>query len=474
MIRFLPAFVCIVPATAQWSTEQLSEPRSALAATSVGQYALFGGGANGGAPNASATVDIYDAAAESWATSSLSIARHSLVATSAGSKALFAGGGPQTALVDRVDIWDATTGLWTVGTLSLAREDFAAATAGTQALFAGGTAGANVPEGLVDIYDAATGTWTTSTMATPRIRLAATGIGDIALFTGGTYTNATVDIYDSSTGSWRVGQMSLARFDLTATTVGTKALFAGGSTGSITDVVDIYDAETATWSTATLSVPRRNMVAASAGRYALFVGGHEQQVYTSDVVDIYDSATDTWSVSTLPVARHFMAATGVGDKVMIGGGQFATRLSVVDVFDAGPGVPFCGPAVPNSSGNSARIFATGSPFVLQSDLTLTADRLPAGEFGYFLVGSNSGQFQPPGSDGILCLACGFQGCTGIGRYNQAGNIIQGPSGSIPIDLTALPLSPTQAVLPGDTWNFQCWFRDVGSSNFTNAVSVTFL
>ncbi len=30
---------------------------------------------------------------------------------------------------------------------------------------------------------------------------------------------------------------------------------------------------------------------------------------------------------------------------------------------------------------------------------------------------------------------------------------------------------------GDTWNFQCWYRDnnpVPTSNFTDAVSVTFL
>lgn len=31
-----------------------------------------------------------------------------------------------------------------------------------------------------------------------------------------------------------------------------------------------------------------------------------------------------------------------------------------------------------------------------------------------------------------------------------------------------------AVLPGDSYNFQYWFRDVGStSNFSDALSVTF-
>ncbi len=31
-----------------------------------------------------------------------------------------------------------------------------------------------------------------------------------------------------------------------------------------------------------------------------------------------------------------------------------------------------------------------------------------------------------------------------------------------------------AVLPGETWNFQCWYRDAGgTNNFTDVVSVLF-
>ncbi|MCP3918229.1 MAG: hypothetical protein GY711_21985 [bacterium] len=80
---------------------------------------------------------------------------------------------------------------------------------------------------------------------------------------------------------------------------------------------------------------------------------------------------------------------------------------------------------------------------------------------------------PPGSQGLLCLTCaGFSGCAGIGRYSRPGEIVQGPVGSLAIDLTVLPPTPPVAVTTGDTWNFQCWFRDLGSSNFTDAVSVS--
>ncbi|MEZ6021015.1 MAG: hypothetical protein R3F17_13190 [Planctomycetota bacterium] len=45
-----------------------------------------------------------------------------------------------------------------------------------------------------------------------------------------------------------------------------------------------------------------------------------------------------------------------------------------------------------------------------------------------------------------------------------------------VDLSVMPLSPNQAVQPGDTWTFQCWYRDVNpttTSNFTDALEVVF-
>ncbi len=133
------------------------------------------------------------------------------------------------------------------------------------------------------------------------------------------------------------------------------------------------------------------------------------------------------------------------------------------------GTSYCNPAVPNSAGLPGRIFATGSEWVLESGVTLTADRLPQAQPGYFLNSQVQGYVNPPGSNGFICLG------GAIGRYNQSQNVIVGPTGSIQIDLTSVPQpSGLLAVLPGDTWNFQCWYRDLGSSNnFTNAVSVTF-
>jgi hypothetical protein len=98
-------------------------------------------------------------------------------------------------------------------------------------------------------------------------------------------------------------------------------------------------------------------------------------------------------------------------------------------------------------------------------VTLSVAQLPPGEFGYFLTGRTQGLSQPPGSQGRLCLA------GNIGRYDQ--DIVTGPYGQLTLDLTGMPVNPTTAVLPGETWNFQCWYRDGGTSNFSDALEVTF-
>ena len=52
----------------------------------------------------------------------------------------------------------------------------------------------------------------------------------------------------------------------------------------------------------------------------------------------------------------------------------------------------------------------------------------------------------------------------------------GPEATLELDLSAVPVNPPVAVLAGDTWNFQCWYRDhvpQVTSNFTDAVGLTF-
>ena len=127
----------------------------------------------------------------------------------------------------------------------------------------------------------------------------------------------------------------------------------------------------------------------------------------------------------------------------------------------------------NSSGDYAFIRMTGNNNLVDSK-QLYASNMPNNQFGYFLVGhGGTGEVNPGGSAGVLCI-------TGnrIGRYNQSSEIRHtGMDGSFQLDVDPTAIRSTLnnvAATSGATFNFQAWFRDpVGSSNFTNAVALTF-
>jgi hypothetical protein len=115
------------------------------------------------------------------------------------------------------------------------------------------------------------------------------------------------------------------------------------------------------------------------------------------------------------------------------------------------GLEFCAAAtMPNSTGLWAQIYGLGSG-VAGGALTLYAQRLPANQFGYFLVSRDAGNFVPMGSQGTLCLS------GNIGRFNA---LVQN-SGSdgrmgIVIDTGALPMNPVVGAVPGDVFRVQGW------------------
>jgi probable HAF family extracellular repeat protein len=170
----------------------------------------------------------------------------------------------------------------------------------------------------------------------------------------------------------------------------------------------------------------------------------------------------------LAVSQDGNAIVGFGTNPA---GQTEAWIAYLSPPAAGTiGSSYCGPATPNSSGQPAILLATGSDFALDFDVTLTATQLPPGQFGYFLAGRNQGFFNPPGSQGFICLS------GNVGRYNRSADIIQGPTGSLVLDLGAIPVNPPAAVQAGETWNFQCWFRDNNpalTNNFTDGLEILF-
>lgn len=132
---------------------------------------------------------------------------------------------------------------------------------------------------------------------------------------------------------------------------------------------------------------------------------------------------------------------------------------------------------PNSTGLTAIPGASGSPYVLDNDLTLTALRVPPHQFGSLILSDTAG-FTPfaGNSEGNLCLG------GSIVRY--PGSLqSSGASGTMTISPN-LNWIPTNAgtitpVQHGDTLLFQWWFRDrtqsgFPTSNFTSGLRVTFI
>jgi hypothetical protein len=131
------------------------------------------------------------------------------------------------------------------------------------------------------------------------------------------------------------------------------------------------------------------------------------------------------------------------------------------------GAPYCAANV-NSTGLPATIEARGSTALADDCLILEAGQLPTGKLGYFIAGPNQLFIpNPGGSQGNLCVGGPLKRLLPPPLNSRESGAI-----SFSLDLSAVP--QVGAILPGETWNFQSWFRDDGStSNFTNAVELTF-
>ena len=112
---------------------------------------------------------------------------------------------------------------------------------------------------------------------------------------------------------------------------------------------------------------------------------------------------------------------------------------------------------------------SGTASYTANDLTLECYGAVPNQFGIFYYGPNAIQ---------VSFGNGWR-CVGGGVYRM--NVMHsGATGSYQKDLDFFTAPPYGAVEvdPGETWRFQCWFRDPPAGgatfNLTNAVSVDFI
>lgn len=132
------------------------------------------------------------------------------------------------------------------------------------------------------------------------------------------------------------------------------------------------------------------------------------------------------------------------------------------------GTTFCsGP--PNSTGSTGALSAFGSTAIADNDVELRASSLPSHAFGIFIA-STAQQTTVFSNGAVLCLG------GSIGRFSPF-NSGAGGEFSVALDLAAIATpNGVTPVLPGETWSFQCWHRDVGTPptySLTEALEITF-
>ena len=136
---------------------------------------------------------------------------------------------------------------------------------------------------------------------------------------------------------------------------------------------------------------------------------------------------------------------------------------------------YCSPSAINSTGYGATIVAIGSPVAADNDFRLVSGNLPNSNFAMFLGSRTQGLVVGPGgSQGNLCVLGNLAYFKAPGQVGQ----IFGGQFSAQLSLANFPEPPTfnVSVLAGETWNFQCWYRDYNpgpTSNFSEAVEVQF-
>ncbi|MFT5049758.1 MAG: hypothetical protein ACI8QZ_001151 [Chlamydiales bacterium] len=124
-------------------------------------------------------------------------------------------------------------------------------------------------------------------------------------------------------------------------------------------------------------------------------------------------------------------------------------------------------SIPNSSGDSALIGASGTASAAANDLVLTAIQVPPGVPGVFFFGVS--QISVAFGDGLRCVG----GMTF--RINPPVFADGGGNVARSVDVGATPFAGQ--LLPGSSWNFQFWFRDAAAGgagfNLTDGLHIDF-
>jgi hypothetical protein len=129
----------------------------------------------------------------------------------------------------------------------------------------------------------------------------------------------------------------------------------------------------------------------------------------------------------------------------------------------------------NSTGQGALLQASGSGSLVADDLVLEVRNLPPGTATLMFMGGGPAAFSL--GSGQLVVGGGATGLYRLGvQFADAQGVMVRPTGLVAYSQT---LGGAAAITAGQTWRFQCWYRDVLTpctitNNLSNGLSVDFV
>ncbi len=214
------------------------------------------------------------------------------------------------------------------------------------------------------------------------------------------------------------------------------------------------------------------------GRLAVGAPADDAIVQNGGALYVFDDMGTEWQQSLKAVTQTPAFSDTLGYSVDLNGANlvggtpgpfgsigrasvFTLRLSIGTAYGA---------VTPNSTGVAALLVANGSTVVGYDCLSLSVESMPPGQFGYFLMSMSQGYLPLfGGSQGNLHLAFPIVRFSGDILLSDANG-----EATFSPPLNALPQGTM--FQPGETWNFQMWFRDTNpglTSNTSNGLALTF-
>ena len=355
LFRMKPWYNCKKELKYKGLATPISLARENIAATAVGNYALFAGGnVFGYSPVNKNIVDVYNTSLTKSLATALTTPRTQMCAETIGDYALFAGGlyeqGGGTYPVNEVETYNSSLTKSRITDLTEACRELASAAISNYVIFAGGktTGGNSGYTTYVEAYNASLTKMSAQSLNDKKGSMGSASADNYAIFAGGYGIDIwgsryqffdTVDAYDTS----------LVRTALTA--LSTASYCRGGVAGDYylfcinNTYTDVYNASLTKSFATPLTYSRSYNV--SIDKYMLCAGQttppSSAPYVAEDFAEIYDDSLTKSPIIGLSVARDEVAVTSLNNyaiyaggshyKYNPGGGEPGSGYALVDTVD---------------------------------------------------------------------------------------------------------------------------------------------